>query len=112
MTSDTIREKAASTPDPIFLVVERHRRAAAAYDTAIAAREADDDGAIKAERRAYWGLVETVQTTLAGIGVLCDHRGRYAKRNEQWAEVRDGEFGVRLLANIRDALAQIGRGDG
>jgi hypothetical protein len=105
-------EFVARFPDPIFLVIERHRRADAACETAIATRAAaDDDSAMQAERRAYWRLVETVPTTLAGIHALCEHLERYAKRDEQWAEVGDGEFGLRLLANIREAVERIPRGD-
>jgi hypothetical protein len=103
---------ASNRLDPIFVAIERHRRADAAYDTAIATRAAnDDDSAMQAERRAYWGLVETVPTTLAGIHALCDHLARYAERDEQWAEVGDGEFGLRLLENIRAAMERIPQSD-
>jgi hypothetical protein len=123
MTGDATSGKGASAPDPILLAIERHRKADAAWDSAIMAernrpmanRDDEDEGARVAEHRAFWGLVETAPTTLEGCRALCAHLARYAQRNPQWAETRDyddtrgRQFGPRLLGNLRDALEQIER---
>lgn len=118
MTSKmTTRKGAPSRPDPILGAIERHRRADAAYEAALAGRREDEIArAMQAERGTFWGLVENSPTTLPGIAALCAHLVKYAAREPNYCErvdydrARGWNFGVQLLTNILGALAKIEQG--
>jgi hypothetical protein len=112
MSTDATHGEGAAAPDPILLAIECHRRADAAYDAALVAgrRSAYVE---MTERRAYWGLVETAPTTLAGcvscapISPAMPHVTSNRPRLHDYNPERGWHFGPRLLRNLRDVLERI-----
>jgi hypothetical protein len=103
-----------SGPDPIFMVIARHKAASAAFDAEIAANRADGDTTAQtASYRALWALVETEPTTLTGIRALLDHIAAHERRCEDIEGLTDYDptrartFLTELAESISRALARI-----
>ena len=117
-----------SKPDPIFAAIEAHRKAEAAFGSAVKAadhpgkpypnqkkRNAVVAATSDAAHNAAIAILDTKPTTIAGIVAVMEYAAAYTQRGAQWPHLlqyppkKYGEtFEAGLFARLATTLKKIG----